>query len=529
MASIFKRKRKVKLANGKKVVKQSQKYYTRLTDADGIKRTIPLFRDKTASQQKAAQLQKEIELAKAGVVDRYKEHRKRPLAEHLEDFHQALLAKGDTAEYAKTVLTRVKRVFDECKFTFWNELQASKIQHKISGLRKYVKIVEKKVINGEKVKTPKLKDLGEISAQTYNFYLKSVKQFCKWMVQDGRASESPVEHLQTINVRTDRRHDRRSLEPDEIRRLLEAAQAADKRFGMTGYERALLYRLAAETGQRRDELKSLKKSSFDFENLTVTVEAGYTKNKKPAVLPLRKDTALVLQEYLTGKMPSVKAFKVPVKTALMLKADLKAAKIPYIDDAGRYADFHSLRHSTGSLLAAAGVHPKVIQSIMRHCDINLTMSRYTHIFRGQESDAVAALPDLSLPSKERQKAVATGTDNRPVNATQKGCEKLTPKLTPFLTPTAFPACNQSATVGNEQDNLPKNNENDNCLNSGELGIKKDSLSLAVTGKKEKPTVGFEPTTPGLQNQSSTVELRWHLYLRNRTCSCVTGRCEHKYY
>ena len=91
-------------------------------------------------------------------------------------------------------------MFNECKFTFWNELQASKIQHKISGLRKYVKIVEKKVINGEKVKTPKLKDLGEISAQTYNFYLKSVKQFCKWMVQDGRASESPVEHLQTINV-----------------------------------------------------------------------------------------------------------------------------------------------------------------------------------------------------------------------------------------------------------------------------------------------------------------------------------------
>ena len=24
----------------------------------------------------------------------------------------------------------------------------------------------------------------------------------------------------------------------------------------------------------------------------------------------------------------------------------------------------------------------------------------------------------------------------------------------------------------------------------------------------KPTVGFEPTTTGLQNQSSTVELRW---------------------
>ncbi|MBN1974624.1 MAG: hypothetical protein JW787_13375 [Sedimentisphaerales bacterium] len=36
MASIFKRKRKVKLDNGKIVVRQSQKYYTRLTDTDGI-------------------------------------------------------------------------------------------------------------------------------------------------------------------------------------------------------------------------------------------------------------------------------------------------------------------------------------------------------------------------------------------------------------------------------------------------------------------------------------------------------------
>ena len=47
----------------------------------------------------------------------------------------------------------------------------------------------------------------------------------------------------------------------------------------------------------------------------------------------------------------------PYKTADMLKADLETANIPYVDDAGLYADFHALRHSTGSLLAAAGVHP----------------------------------------------------------------------------------------------------------------------------------------------------------------------------
>lgn len=59
--------------------------------------------------------------------------------------------------------------------------------------------------------------------------------------------------------------------------------------------------------------------------------------------------------------------------------------------------------------AASGVHPKVAQSIMRHSDINLTMSLYTHTLRGQESEAVAKLPDLSKSSKQ-QKSKGTGTN-----------------------------------------------------------------------------------------------------------------------
>jgi hypothetical protein len=117
----------------------------------------------------------------------------------------------------------------------------------------------------------------------------------------------------------------------------------------------------------------------------------------------------------------------------MIKADLAATAVedengqlikeavPYVDDAGRYADFHSLRHTTGSLLAASGVHPKVAQAIMRHSNIDLTMSRYTHIFRGQESEAIAKLPDLSLSSRQSQKA--TGTDSRPVIGAYKKLAK----------------------------------------------------------------------------------------------------------
>ncbi|KKK84718.1 hypothetical protein LCGC14_2780520, partial [marine sediment metagenome] len=238
MASVFRQKYTVAGNNGKRIRKQSKFWYIDYKTADGTRKRVKAFKDKQATAQLAAQLEKEAELAQAGIVDKYKEHRKRPLAEHLEDFEQSLLAKGGTVKNAKQVKSRVKRVFDECKFTFWNDIQASRVQHTISGLRKYVKT------------KAGLKDLGEISAQTYNFYLKAVKQFCKWMVQDDRVGESPVEHLQTINVRTDRRHDRRSLEPDEIRRLLEATRAAPERFGMTGHQRAMLYCFTAYTGLR---------------------------------------------------------------------------------------------------------------------------------------------------------------------------------------------------------------------------------------------------------------------------------------
>jgi integrase len=490
MASIFKRKRKVKLPNGKIVVKKSLKYYTRLIDADGIERTLPLFRDKTASQQQAAKLQRDIELEKSGVVDRYKEHRKTPLANHLEDFERSLLAKGGTLKNAKQVKSRVKRVFDECRLVFWNDIQASKVLHTISGLRKYAK------------RKTGLKDLGEISAQTYNFYLKAIKQFCKWMVQDGRAAESPVQYLQTKNVRVDRRHDRRALETDELRRLLETTEAAPKRFGMTGYERSLLYRFAAYTGLRANEIRNLTVSSYDFDDCTVKVNAAYSKRRREDVLPLRKDLAIELQRFVAGKLPAVQVFKVPEKTADMFKEDLADAKIPYVNDVGLYADFHALRHSTGSLLAASGAHPKVVQSIMRHSDINMTMSRYTHIFSGQESDAVAGLPDLTLPSKESQKAVATGTDNKPIEAVQHGAKELTLKRTPFLTHTAYSGCDQLTTIGSKQETCQGIVGEAKCFSNGELGNESDCLSVDVTKENEMHLRGFEPLTFGFVDRCS---------------------------
>ena len=159
----------------------------------------------------------------------------------------------------------------------------------------------------------------------------------------------------------------------------------------------MLYRVAVETGLRRGELASLTRGSFDLDpkHPTVAVEAGYSKHRRRDVLPLRRDTAADLRNLLACKLPDAPAFNVPVdkhESVDVFRADLAAGRaawlekaptaeerknreatsfLMYVDAAGRFADFHSLRHTCGSLLAASGVHPKVAQSIMRHCTIDL--------------------------------------------------------------------------------------------------------------------------------------------------------------
>ena len=107
-----------------------------------------------------------------------------------------------------------------------------------------------------------------------------------------------------------------------------------------------------------------------------------------------------------------------------------------------------------------------------------------------------------MPSKEKQKVVATGTGNRTVEATQNGTRKWTPKWTPFLTPTAYSGCNQSTAVGNEQSELQENSDSSNCLSSRGLDNKSNSLSVDDIDENRLRPAGLEPAAFGLGNRRS---------------------------
>jgi integrase len=243
------------------------------------------------------------------------------------------------------VTGRARRVLlDGCGFRYYSDISASKVQNHPNELHQ-----DRKNKRG-------------ISAQTFNFYLGAVKQFCRWMVRDRRALETPVGHLTGLNVKTDRRRDRRAFTVDELRALLAAAAGGPDRHGMTGPERAFLYWLAVETGLRAGELRSLTRASFDLgAEPTVAVLAEYSKRRREDVLPLRADLAAELRSFLTEKTPAAPAFRIPTSRKLaakMFQAALRAAGIAHYDDSGRVADFYGLRHLSSATWRPAAFTPR---------------------------------------------------------------------------------------------------------------------------------------------------------------------------
>ena len=90
-----------------------------------------------------------------------------------------------------------------------------------------------------------------------------------------------------------------------------------------------------------------------------------------------------------------------------MRPDLNAAGIDYVDDTGRYADFHALRHSFITHLGRTkDIHFKTAQDLARHSTPMLT-ARYTHGFKGDEVTAVNALPDFGGGVSGSEQATGT--------------------------------------------------------------------------------------------------------------------------
>ncbi len=49
--------------------------------------------------------------------------------------------------------------------------------------------------------------------------------------------------------------------------------------------------------------------------------------------------------------------------------------------------FHDMRHTVASLLLAGDVHPKVVQELLGHSQITLTLDTYSHLLPTMQKEA----------------------------------------------------------------------------------------------------------------------------------------------
>jgi integrase len=394
-------------------VQESGSCACQFKDHDRITRRLSLFRSQKTSDLAASMIQRIVDLRENGqppdhmanewlktaparivkrlglwnILDASRVQTGKPLAVHLVDWKQALTDKGNTTKHVSVSFQRARDVFEGCGWKSIADLKPDAAQRFIAD------------------------KLGS-GPRSRNYYTAAVKAFTRWMVRNRRMPADPFAYLQLIRGKalfSDVRRNRRALTVAECAALLEKTEAGPERWGMSGAQRALLYRVALETGLRAGELYSLKAGSFRLEGKApcVVLDGGETKNGQAATLPIRPATAERLKAHLADKLPAAVAFTMPPSydTAEMIRDDLKPAKI--VDNPSGRVDFHALRHTFITLLANSGVHPKVAQDLARHSDINLTLSRYSHTVMEQRAEAVAKLPDMEPAGLEAQALEAT--------------------------------------------------------------------------------------------------------------------------
>ena len=209
--------------------------------------------------------------------------------------------------------------------------------------------------------------------------------------------------LEEIEVPRYKRPPAKTLTVKQLKKLFVAAK---------GNRLEALFVLAATTGMRQGELFALRWDAVDLVRRTLSVthsveeidgalrvvqpKSATSQRRielsKVAVDALRRRRAIASRE---GHR-SAYVFPSP-SGGLMRKSNfLRRVYFPLRDDAKLPKDipFHALRHTSASLLLLKGISPRVVQEMLGHADVRLTLSTYSHVLPTLQRQAANALDSL---------------------------------------------------------------------------------------------------------------------------------------
>ncbi len=202
----------------------------------------------------------------------------------------------------------------------------------------------------------------------------------------------------------------RPLSETEARTFLDAARESGDRF-------EALYVLAVTTGLRRGELLGLRWDDADLERGTLRVgralvresgrhTLGETKTRRGRrLVNLTPRTVAVLKAHRKRQLEQRVGgagmyedhgliFASEIGTPLNPENLVKRSFKPLLKKAGLpEIRFHDLRHTCATLLMGRGVHPKLVQELLGHATIAMTLDTYSHYLPSMGDRASGAMGD----------------------------------------------------------------------------------------------------------------------------------------
>ncbi len=371
----------------KRKVIESRKFYGTLKTTSGKNKQIPLVEDRKTSETLLRRLQTDEDRKRAHGITEMDENRERPIQELLSKYEDELRSRGNTPFHVSRTIDCIDAILKATKTNTLSGLNASNVTNTLSRWRK-----KGRPQKGKRTSQP-------LSIERTNVYARAIKGFTRWLWVQRKCEHDILQSVQLMNAKVDRRRKRRALTEDEIRLLLKTTASSKKTFrgitwAFTPADRTMLYALAIGTGLRASELASLSVSSFNMKTKTVTLNAAYSKRKREDVLPLHPSLVERLTVWIDGKKGKLfpGTWAAERRQAKILRRDLEEAGIEYVDEQGRYADFHALRHTFVSSLARSGVHPSKAKELARHSTITLTMDVYSHVETEELRSALDSVP-----------------------------------------------------------------------------------------------------------------------------------------
>jgi integrase len=198
------------------------------------------------------------------------------------------------------------------------------------------------------------------------------------------------------------------LSASEARKLLEAAG---------GDRLEALYVLAIHTGMRRGELLGLKWSDVDLENSRIGIRRTLTRTdggkrytlgdpktkRSHRTVRITPQAVEALRRHLTNQMEEMErlgdiyidqglVFTTEVGTPINPSNLRQRSFAPLLERAGLpRITFHDLRHTCASLLFQKNVHPKLVQELLGHASVAITLDTYSHMLPGMGDQAAVAM------------------------------------------------------------------------------------------------------------------------------------------